>query len=156
MSFAAYCTNGHLAGAELPPRSMSGWRVYAERNALPQRWEPFCSECGSPVHERCPKCKARFPLKAKYCRSCGEELPWTATALAAAREAVDAAELLSSEEQATLKSTLPDLATETPRTPLAISRFQQLKEKAGPAVGSMLLKIMGTVIEGEVKRKLGL
>jgi hypothetical protein len=91
----------------------------------------------------------------KYCGECGHPFPWTATALAAAREYTDQLEL-TAEEKDTLKGTFADLANDTARTPLAVSRFKTLMHKIGPAAGSVLQKIIETVLSEAAKKSMGL
>ena len=91
-----------------------------------------------------------------YCGECGTPFPWTQTALTAAREYTDDLEQLSQEEKTELKKTLDDLAVDTPRTPLAASRFNKFLNKIGPQAGSVLQKIVETVLTEAAKKSLGL
>lgn len=92
----------------------------------------------------------------KFCGQCGGAFPWTERALAAAREYTDDLEELNVEEKNSLKGTFDDLANDTPRTPVALSRFRRALEKIGSAARNGLLQIIVSVATDEVKRQLGL
>lgn len=91
-----------------------------------------------------------------YCGECGSPFPWTETALAAAREYTDDLDQLSQEEKTELKKALDDLTVDTPRTPLAASRFKKVLNKIGPKAGSVLQKIVENVLTEAAKKSLGL
>ena len=92
----------------------------------------------------------------KFCGECGTPFPWTATALATAKEYTDELDQLSTEEKTALKSTFDDLTTDTVRTPLAASRFKKAMSKIGPVAGGILQKIIETVVTEAAKKQLGL
>ena len=92
----------------------------------------------------------------RYCGECGQSFPWTETALAAARDFADGLDQLTLEEKAELKKTFTDLATDTPRTPLAVSSFKRFITKMGPVAGRVLQKIIESVLTEAAKRSLGL
>jgi len=92
----------------------------------------------------------------QYCGECGSPFPWTATAIAAAKEYTDDLEQLSLEEKISLKNTFADLTSDTARTPLAASRFKKFTNKIGPAASSILQKIIETVLTEAAKKSIGL
>ena len=91
-----------------------------------------------------------------YCGECGNPFPWTETALRAAREYTDELDQLSPEEKTLLKGTFDELTSDTPRTPLAASRFKKFMTKVGPVAGSVLQKTIETVVTGAAKKMIGL
>jgi hypothetical protein len=99
----------------------------------------------------------RSPYKPpNYCGECGTPFPWTAAALAAAKEYTDDLDQLSPEEKGALKGTFEDLTTDTARTPMAASRFRKFVNKIGPVAGDALHKIVVTVATEAAKKSMGL
>ena len=148
---AQLCLNGHKVNA----RSTE----YAESN------QDFCSRCGEATITSCPSCKTSirglqfdtalflpsFQLPA-YCIKCGIAYPWTEATLSAARELVDELDSLSVEDKEQLKDSFDDLVSDTPRTPLATSRFMRLATKAGVGAASVLREIFVDVVSETTKR----
>jgi hypothetical protein len=142
---AQVCRNGHL--------------ILGSLKEFPQFRKEFCEDCGAPAIAQCQKCQ--WPIRGigphawmadsgpyrppRYCGECGSPFPWSEKALAAAREYTDELDQLSPEEKVELKKTFDDLATDTPRTPLAASRFKKFIAKIGPQAGGILQKIVETV-----------
>jgi len=91
-----------------------------------------------------------------YCGECGSPFPWTATALAAAKEYTDDLDQLSPEEKDALKSTFADLTSDTARTPLAASRFKKFANKIGPVASGILQRIIEAVLTEAAKKSIGL
>lgn len=69
----------------------------------------------------------------EYCHGCGEAMPWTEAAIQAAIELATETPSLDPADRNQLSENLKDLVSETPRTPLAVSRMQRIMAKAGPA-----------------------
>ena len=138
--------------------------------ALPQFRKSYCEDCGAPAIYACEKCG--WPIagisehawmagggpyrRPRYCGECGTALPWTETALKTAKEFTDNLEELSPEEKIALKQSLDDLTTDTPRTPVAASRFKKLVDKVGPAAGGVLKKAIETVVSEAAKKSISL
>ena len=91
-----------------------------------------------------------------YCPHCGKQFPWVESAVGAAEEFADELDALDAVEKAELKASVPDLISNTPRTPLALSRFKKLISKIGPAAASSLTQILVSVLTEEAKKQLGL
>src|SRR5258708_19500313 len=119
---------------------INGHEINASMRLSPEFNEKFCGTCGAETITACPECKApiRGHLRGslatsytppKFCCGCGKALPWTASALQAARMYAEELNELSPEERQQLKSTLDDLFKDTPPTPLPISRFNKLLRK---------------------------
>lgn len=129
---AQICLNGHLVNE-------------ATKNA-PEFSSKFCGKCGQPTIDRCPTCKAhitgRYQATKKpsaisspqslvplYCHDCGKPYPWTQLTLDTAKELVSEEDGLTPEEKASITENLPDIITQTPRSPLAATRVKTAMEK---------------------------
>jgi hypothetical protein len=146
------CQKGHLVNesAEFDP--------YANRK--------FCASCGSETTLCCSGCGTKItsadanPYRQvvipAYCCECGKPFPWTETAIQAAFEFTDELDALDSQEKSALKAAVPDLVSDTARTPLAISRVQTLFAKIGKPAAQTLSQILVSVLTEEAKRQLGL
>jgi hypothetical protein len=65
----------------------------------------------------------------------GKPYPWTAMALRAAKEYTDQTKALSLEDKADLTQSFDDLTMDTPRTPVAASRFKRILGSASGSKG---------------------
>ena len=92
----------------------------------------------------------------RFCGNCGKPFPWTESALAAAKEYAGEIEELTRDEQESLMATFDDLASDTPRTVLAVSRFKKLAAKVGPAARAVLQRVVDAVATPAAKGALGL
>jgi len=152
---AQVCTNGHL--------------VLGSIERFPQLAKAYCEKCGAKSISQCQRCA--WPIRGtgesswmgvgrhrtpSYCGECGQPFPWTEAALAAAKEYTDELESLTIDEKASLASAISDLTSDTPRTPLAGSRFQKFVQKIGPTAGLVLQKIVETVATEAAKKAAGL
>jgi hypothetical protein len=148
----------------------SGHVVLGSLKSFPQFRKSFCEDCGAPTIDRCQTCHwpiagvgpnswmgGRGPFKPpNYCGECGSPFPWTEAALTAAKEYTDELDELTLEEKGALKTTFADLTTDTARTPLAASRFKTIIRKISPAAGSVLQKIIETVLSEAAKKSMWL
>ena len=126
----------------------------------------FCTSCGSETTLCCSGCGAKItsadanPYRQvvipAYCCECGKPFSWTETAIQAAFEFTDELDALDSQEKSGLKAAVPDLVSDTARTPLAISRVQKLFAKIGKPAAQTLLQILVSVLTEEAKKQLGL
>jgi hypothetical protein len=126
----------------------------------------FCPSCGSETILNCSGCNAQItsadanPYRQvvipAYCCECGKPFPWTEVAIQAAFEFTDELDALDSQEKSGLKAAVPDLVSDTARTPLAISRVQTLFAKIGKPAAQTLSQILVSVLTEEAKRQLGL
>ncbi len=105
----------------------------------------YCSKCGSPTICKCQHCGKPIhgdhheegvlfcPPYAPdaYCYNCGEPYPWTEKAINSVAACIYEDEALSQELAGKLVESLPDIASETPASNLAVLRFN----KALSAVG---------------------
>jgi hypothetical protein len=149
MNDALYCRNGHFLDLlPTPDRRFDAegaydtWQLQEMESKL-QRLQ-FCSECGEAAVAGCEHCKNSITVddvihgRPSYCSFCGNRFPWTEASLVAAKEYADEMEELSSADKEKLKATFVDLSADTPRTPLAASRFKKIIAMVGPASGEVL------------------
>jgi hypothetical protein len=153
---AQVCRNGHL--------------VLGSVNRFPQFRQSFCTDCGAATIEECQTCHWQIAgvssdgwmgggspyVPPKYCGECGRPFPWTERALSAAKEYTDEIDGLRPEEKTELKETFDDLAADTPRTPLAASRFKKFMSKIGPGAATVLQKVIESVATEAAKKMMGL
>jgi hypothetical protein len=92
----------------------------------------------------------------KHCGECGKPFRWTETPIKAAEQFADGLDTVNASEKAELKATVPDLISDTPRTPLAVSRFKKLAAKIGAPAAQGFTQILISVLTEEAKRQLGL
>ena len=74
----------------------------------------------------------------------------------AAAEYTDQLTQLTAIEKDELKGTLVDLTTDTPRTPLAATRFKKIAGKVGPVAIDAFSKILVNVLTEAAKKGVGL
>jgi hypothetical protein len=91
-----------------------------------------------------------------YCCECGRPFAWTEDAIQAASEFADELNVLDAQDKSDLKAAVPDLVSDTARTPLAVSRVQKLFTKIERPAAQTLTQILVTVLTDEVKKQLGL
>lgn len=146
---AQVCLNGHVI------------TEFAEK---PDHRQDFCAKCGVRTITACEHCgkNIRGYLRGSgyagefdrpaFCQYCGEAYPWTASAIAAARDIADELDNLSPEEREALKGTLDDLVRDSPRTSVAVVRFKKYAGKAGNAGAAGLRDVLVSVVT-EAARK---
>jgi hypothetical protein len=117
---------------------------------------PFCGECGSPTLAACLRCDHAIPGAVhlptefisprqfeipNFCSQCGHGFPWTAERLEAAQAFARELDGLSAEEREALAQSMADLVSDTPRTPLAVTRLKKAVQKVTKPVGDVLYKL---------------
>lgn len=147
---AQICLNGHLRTRSLK------WR--------PELGEEYCGDCGAKTITECQHC--RVPIRgydwsssvmstdyavAHYCHNCGKPYPWTVLRMDAAAELLHESEL-SPSDQTQLIAVLPDLVIDTPKTQVAIARYQRIMKSAGKAIQSGMRDILVDVASEAVKK----
>lgn len=125
---------------------LSGHVVNDSTKKSPEFSSKFCKKCGKPTIEQCPSCVAQIkgryhapgtpsmsstrespvPL---YCHNCGKTYPWTQTMLDTAIELISEEDGLTPEDKDRIIESLPDIITQTPRTPLAATRIRKVFDK---------------------------
>ncbi|KUO66100.1 MAG: hypothetical protein APF84_12320 [Gracilibacter sp. BRH_c7a] len=142
---AQICLNGHL--------------VNEATKKSPQFSSKYCGKCGQPTIDKCPLCKSpiasryqrsRTPSMSSspespvpfYCHDCGKPYPWTQTIIDTTIELISGEDELTPEDKKIITENLPDIISQTPRTPLAASRVRKTLEGmsgAGKEVFKQLL-----------------
>lgn len=147
------CLNGHQISSS------------SESNDDPKPPD-FCELCGEQTIRTCQKChtpidgKRKYPNVygggsvriPKYCRSCGNPYPWTERILESAVEMVGLDTELSESERQTIKSALPDLLVDTPKTKLQASKFKIVMSKATGIVKDGMRELLVDVISETAKK----
>jgi hypothetical protein len=149
---AQICTNGHV--------------INSSAGNSPEFNQSFCSKCGAKTISFCPHCaaKIRGHLRGEvtfsqidapaFCYNCGKPYPWVAVTLSAAKDLADELDELSPDDRVTLKGTLDDLVSDTPRTQVAVARFKKIVAKAGRVTAEALKKVLIDVVTEAVKKQL--
>jgi hypothetical protein len=70
-----------------------------------------------------------------YCYSCDSPLPWTRAGIDALEEFINFEDNLSKDEKETLKKSIGDIITETPRSQFAYMLFKLALTKMGKETG---------------------
>ena len=150
------CLNGHII------------TNYAQTH--PEDRKKFCTECGEAPILACKACNAHLKgaeiepqvivigfgsTAPAYCYECGVAHPWTQRNFDTAMELAAQVETDES-ELAKFRDSLSNLATETPRTPLAVIRARTLLSKAGKVVGPAIGKILTEITTEAIQKQLGL
>ncbi len=123
----------------------------------------FCDECGKPTIINCQKCES--PIRGgdlempsdlleapAFCDNCGEPYPWTKTKIEAAKELAQELENISQEEKDILSKSIDDLVSDTPKTPLAVSRFKRIMRKAGDVAWKEMKSILVDAMSETAKK----
>ena len=153
---------GHYATAQV---CLNGHAVTGD-TGFSEGLEKFCSTCGAETITACPSCHTpiRGDYKASgilsfapytppaYCHQCGKPFPWTESALSAAAELVEDMEELNSEDQEKFKTSIMDIAFESPRTSLAANRIAKYLRQVAPSTQDAFKTIMYGIATEAAKR----
>lgn len=151
---AQICKNGHV--------------INSMAHDYPQSNQDFCDKCGEQTITACESCNTNIQghyhvpgvfgfsgfNTPSYCYNCGATYPWTQRSLEAAKELADELESLTEEEKEALKSSLPDLVKDGPKTVVAESRFRKLMKKAGADAYDGMRSILVDVVSEAVKKSI--
>jgi len=123
---AEICLNGHI--------------ISSQALSKPECHEEYCNSCGEKTIQTCQNCNS--PIRGYYhrpniagittintpsfCYNCGNPYPWTETRLQAAQDLINEIDELSEEEKEKFADSLPDVIADTPKTPLAATRFNKV------------------------------
>jgi hypothetical protein len=144
------CLNGHVIS-----------NTIGAPHTTPQ---PHCGRCGAATIVNCPGCEA--PQRGNFsnfigwgsktpnsfCSNCGKPYPWTERQIASTTALINEEELLSQEEKVLLTSTLTDLASDTPNTVLAATRFKRIVTKVGGTFKAAIYKFVVDVSSETAKK----
>lgn len=139
--------------------------------------ESFCRDCGAILITSCPSCEASLPkwtyyieydynnepfrcyntyIRPNFCPFCSKPYPWTAAALEATCSLLEEDTQLSDLEIERLKSVLPDILVETPKTNLACVRIKNTLSSCSRFVADGLKDFLKDFACDVVLHKLGL
>ena len=166
---ALVCLNGHTINDRL--------------SFDPKKTAKFCADCGESTISQCPQCRSpirgveyepagptwrearsgrtegngrihhRYRL-GLYCHECGKPYPWTQQNIEAALKVLEESSDISDVQKGRLKESVPDLMVQTPRTALAVERFQSFLKD--PVVFALWTNILGNLATEPVKKLLGI
>ncbi|ABA90275.2 protein of unknown function DUF2321 [Syntrophotalea carbinolica DSM 2380] len=151
---AQICINGHV--------------INSMAKDYPQSNQKYCSDCGEETITACPSCgsniRGHYHVPGvisfsnfhapSYCFNCGSPYPWTAIRLEAAAELADELDGLTTDEKEKLKSSLPDLVKDGPKTVVAETRFKKIIKKAGADAYEGMKTILVDVVSETVKKSM--
>ena len=134
---------------------------------MPETAKAYCPDCGAQTVNSCPKCNHAIRGSStevlhfgytppKYCENCGEPYPWTAQAIEAGQELAEVLDGLTDTEKSELTKNIADLASDTPKTPLASARVKRILAKLGADAYQVAIKVVTDVATESAKKQLGL
>ena len=153
------CSNGHIINYEA------------------ECGESFYRDCGASLITFCPSCGATLPkrtycieydyndepfrsyntyIRPDFCPFCSKPYPWTAAALEATCSLLEEDTQLSDLEIERLKSVLPDILVETPKTNLACARVKNSLSSCSHFVADAFKDFLKEFACDVVLHKLGL
>ena len=153
--FQKICLNGHQLS------------VQSSRQLDP---DEFCQKCGASVISTCQTCEApiagwyepddiayfgpRDADKPSYCKKCATPFPWTEQILNNAIELISLDDALSKEDKQLIKTAIPDLLVDTPRTKLAEAKFKKVFPKVSGFVKDSMYNLLVDVLSETAKKSL--
>lgn len=146
---ALVCLNGHV--------------VNSHSASQPEYNTKYCKDCGASTIDRCPICFAKLPgsddwkslqIPPSYCHECGKPYPWTLSNIEAAIEMIDLLDGIDEADRQKLKDSLPDIARQTPKSDVAVKRWQMIAKKAGGEAYKLLIKVASDLASEYTKKLL--
>jgi len=138
-------------------------------NTYPQHCLNYCGECGEKTITSCQICHGAIrvayldgypgfkePSAPSYCTACGAAHPWTERAIQSATELWVEESQASADEAFQFQEILSDLTKDSPRTPLAASRFKGAMTKVGSGVANAIRDIAVNVMSEAAKKSIGM
>lgn len=146
---ALICLNGHDIN-RMATRSPKFNKKHCPRCGERATWQCEAS-CLSPIQGNLgDEYSTTRPPPPAFCHECGNAYPWTKRKLDATQELIEELEGPTSDERAQLIDSLPDLASDTPRSELAVLIVQRaaskLKGAARKVFESAITKVATTAI----------
>jgi len=151
---AQVCFNGHVIN--------SSFKKYPEDNIN------FCKKCGAQTITNCQNCKAeiegsdpsqgpfihRSYVLPAFCPSCGNKFPWTESKIQTAQELAKELENISDDDKEIIAQSINDLVKDTPKTELAIAKYNKILNRAGKVVGDSLHRLVVDMVSESVRKLL--
>ena len=152
---AEVCLNGHATTDRL------------ERS--PELSARFCAKCGKATITVCQNCNAgirgeyyveggfvvRRYKPPGYCHECGSPFPWTGAKIAAAKDLADELDELTENDRNTLKKSIDDLSSDSPRTEVAVHRFKRIMNQVGESTVPVIRSLVVDIASETAKKLLG-
>lgn len=151
---AQICQNGHV--------------ITEMANSAPELRTKHCDRCGAATTTTCSECST--PIRGYYdcgvfgglseskapsfCHNCGRAYPWTASQIEAATELWVEESIANQEEATKFQESLEDLVKETPKAPLAASRFKKAMAKVGSETVAGIRSILTSIVSETVKHQI--
>ncbi len=172
MDASLVCLNGHM--------------IINRTRSLPESNKNFCPDCGEPTISSCPHCDADIPgaipktrqlyaistsqqkpptklvwpedpsIPTAYCHNCGKAYPWTEKKIQAAEEMIDLLEDVSDDEKSKLKSDIPDIMHDSPRSEVAGLRFKTVCGKLTGMARDVFVNVVSDIASETIKKSMGL
>jgi len=145
---------------------LNGHQIDIAIHRFPSLIKEYCPECGAKTIIKCPSCQEEILGKyfvdgvldfegtsvPKFCHKCGAAYPWTAAKIEAAQELVRETEGLSKDDVKMFEESISQLTTDSPKTPVAIVRFNKYAAKAGKAIAGGLRDLLVDIVSESVKK----
>jgi hypothetical protein len=143
----------------------NGHGINGKVETQPQFNAKFCPKCGE---ETLSQCECGEPLRGgllniassynppAHCTGCGKAYIWTERKTEALKEYFVTLIEIEADEKAKLLEAVPDIVTETPRTPTAIARIGSLLGRVTTPAKDALVDLLKQVAAAAVLKKLGL
>lgn len=126
----------------------------------------YCEECGEKVIRQCQNCKKSIDgyvdvpgivdlnsyIVPNFCKYCGNPYPWTESIIENAAELVALDVELTDEDKALIKSSIPDLLVDTPKTQVAAAKYRKVVGKAAKFVKDGLYNLLVDVVSETAKK----
>lgn len=152
---AQICLNGHVISSFV--------------KNFPQHSKKYCDKCGAETITKCLNCNSEIQgyyhvsgvISARhsysvpaFCYNCGKPFPWTESKIQTARELAQEIENLSDDEKRILTQSIDDIVKDSPRTPLAATRFKKIISKASKGAATALRDILVDIVTEAAKKTL--
>lgn len=150
---AQICLNGHLINARV--------------RSSPEHSRNRCPDCGEPTITECKSCNAIIhgfyhmagvaywdaPKVPSYCHNCGTPYPWTVSKREAALELFLADSHATGEEAEQFTADVDELLKNTPKAPVANSRFKQFLARVPGETAAAIRAILYEIASEAAKRQ---
>ena len=126
-------------------------------NTPGEKFDPYCSKCGSPTTNKCLECGTT--IKGKYynpsildlrgydspipfyCTVCSSEYPWTSKLIENSNMVLQMDSNISDDDKNKLQEDIPKLVKDTPDAKIAAYNFKEIMKSANPSTVDMFKDI---------------
>ncbi|QPB60527.1 DUF2321 domain-containing protein [Enterococcus faecalis] len=137
---------------------------------VPEDPKEFCEKCGKKLISTCQEC--HYPIGGYYkvdgildltkrtaelpyyCKQCAQPYPWTKLILEGATELLALDDEISETDKELIKTALPDLLVDTPKTKVAEAKFKKGFSRASSLVKDSLYNLLVDVVSETVKKSI--